>query len=141
MTQLDDIKAQLLADRKITPNEVAVIENGVRADGRLDIQDVKFLVELLVNATEVCPEFDAFFFPALKHILLQDGEITTDEHFYLLKMLYSDGVVRDIERAFLLDLRKSLKRSTPEFDELCTTALKAPSRDWNVEGATFYGPR
>ena len=134
MGTLTDLRSQLLKDGKITENEVGVIRAYIHSDGKLDIQDVRFLVELLSSANYVCPEFDALFFPALKDIILADGSIGSDEQFYLLKMLYSDGEIRESETQFLLELRSEVRELTPEFEALCETALAAHPTAWDVGG-------
>ena len=113
---------------------MAIIRNAIEEDGKLDLADVKLLVELLSNASEVCPAFDELFFPVLKEALLADGKITLDEHFYLLKMLYSDGHVRECEREFLFTLRDELDEISPEFEALCDQMLTVPSRGWQLGG-------
>ena len=134
MARLYELESELLADRKITRDEVSLIARQIHTDGRLDLDDVKFLVQLLADAEEVCPEFDDLFFPAFKQVLLGDGQIGFDEQFYLLKMLYSDGHVRDSERQFLKELRDEAAEITPEFENLYATALASPARNWSVGG-------
>jgi len=134
MPSLRALQDQLLRDKRITADEVALIRAQVAEDGQLDMDDVRFLVELLSGATEVCPEFDELFFPVLRKVLLADGRVTPDEQFYLLKMLYSDGEVREIERAFLKQLRSEIDRPSSEFESLCETALACESTDWSLGG-------
>ena len=134
MSQMQDVLQHCLRDHRITKDEVAVIRQQVDADGRLDLDDVKFLVKLLVDAKEVCTEFDELFFRVLKQVVLHDGRIGQDEQFYLLKMLYSDGRVRDSERDFLVQLRNDAIESTPEFDALCETALATADVNWDLGG-------
>ena len=134
MANLYQLHANLLNDKKITDSEVAVIRNFIEEDGKLDINDVKFLVGLLSSAKEVCQAFDDLFFPVLREVLTADGKITMDEHFYLLKMLYSDGHVRDRERDFLFDLREQVDEVSPEFEALCDQILTVPSRGWSLGG-------
>ncbi len=136
MANLYKLHSELLADNKITDDEVAMIRRHIEEDGKLDLNDVKFLVGLLGSAQEVCPAFDELFFPVLKEVILEDGKIGRDEHFYLLKMLYADGHVRERERQFLLELRESASEYTPEFDALCDEILTVPARDWSVGGRT-----
>lgn len=136
MANLYRLKSNLLQDGRITHEEVAVIRNAIEEDGKLDLDDVKLLVELLSDASEVCPAFDELFFPVLREVLLADGRITLDEHFYLLKMLYSDGHVRDREREFLLSLREQLEEVSPEFEALCEQVLTVPSRTWDLGGCS-----
>jgi len=134
MSRLHELRSTVLQNGKITPDEVDHIRDLIQADNRLDLEDVRVLVELLSDATEVCPEFDELFFPALKEVILADGKIGCDEQFYLLKMLYSDGHLRDCERKFLEELRREVVETTPEFEALCETAKKAKSKNWDLGG-------
>jgi hypothetical protein len=133
MPGLYELRDEILRDRKITPSEVDVLRDYIARDGRLDMEDVKVLVHLLSDAKEVCPEFDELFFPVLKEVILEDGVIAPDEQFYLLKMLYSDGVVRESEKRFLLELRDEAREVPPEFEQLCETALAAQPTNWSVD--------
>jgi hypothetical protein len=132
MAELYELRDEILRDHKITPSEVEVLREYIARDGRLDMEDVKVLVHLLSDAKEVCPEFDELFFPVLKEVILEDGVIAPDEQFYLLKMLYSDGVVRESEKRFLLELRDEAREVPPEFEQLCETALAAHPTNWSV---------
>lgn len=130
MARLHEILQQSLEDRRITDAEVSVIREHIVADGNLDLDDVKFLVQLLSGADEVCPQFDELFFPVLKEVILENGRIDQSEVFYLLKMLYSDRVIRESELDFLRELRDEAAEVPAEFDELLETAAAAPARDW-----------
>lgn len=134
MANLAELETQLLTDGCITEREVALIQAQVEANGQLDLDDVRFLVQLLSEAKEVCPAFDEYFFTTLKTIFLADGRIGQDEQYYLLKMLYADGVLRDNERVFLDDLRRQLVDASPEFEAMCETAALASSTNWQLGG-------
>jgi hypothetical protein len=134
MGRLHQFRDQLLQDHRITEDEVGVLRDYLDRDGRLDLEDVKLLVELLGEASDVCPAFDEIFFPALKEVLLADGRVGLDEQYYLLKMLYSDGRIRDSEKAFLGELLTEVKHSTPEFETLCAEALQADPTAWSLSG-------
>jgi len=134
MSNLRQLHAELLQDGKITPTEVERIRQHVHQDGRLDLEDVKFLVDLLSEAREVCSAFYDLIFPVLRDVLLDDGRIDTAEQFYLMKMLYSDGHVRASEKEFLRQLRKELQEANPAFDALCEEAFAAHPTHWDVGG-------
>ena len=134
MARLYQMLDHILEDRRITSNEVRVIRDYMAEDGQLDLEDVRFLVELLSNAREVCPEFDELFFPVLKTVLLADGRMDQSEHFYLLKMIYGDGEIRPSELRFLQELRDEAQEVSPEFDELVRTAQKAHPTAWSLDG-------
>jgi hypothetical protein len=134
MANLHKLEQELLGDGRITKDEVGRIREQIESDGQLDYDDVIFLVNLVAKAKDVCEEFDELFFPAMRQILLADGVIGMDEQYQLLRMLYSDGNVRPVEKEFLKDLYKSVDQITPEFRELCDTALKAPATNWDIGG-------
>jgi len=136
MARLHHVLERLLTDRRITDDEVEIIRDYIAEDGELDVADVKFLVQVLSEAQTVCPAFDELFFPMLEQILLADGEIGRDEQFYLLKMLYSKGHIRESERRFLVRLRHQAAKFPVEFDELLQTALQAPLTGWTLDGVT-----
>lgn len=130
MSRLQDFIAQNLSDGQITDAEVPAICDRIYADGQLDLDDVKLLVELYCQANSRCPAFDKLFFAVLEEVLLEDGQISASEQYYLLKMLYSDREIREQERQFLRTLRQRVKTRQPEFEALCETALAAPARNW-----------
>ena len=140
MSRFDELKYHLLSDNRITPNEVNLIAQYLTSDGKLDIEDLKFLIDLQVSASEVCKEFDEVFFPVLKRVILDDGVVGSDEQFYLLKMLYSDGHIRPVEKQFLQELRDELDEVSEDFEELYQTALSMPERNWDVGGTTHHMP-
>ncbi len=134
MGRLLQFRDQLLRDRRITEDEVDLIRDFLQEDGKLDLDDVKLLVELTSEAIEVTPSFDDLFFPILKDVILADGRVGLDEQFFLLKMLYSNGRVRDREKQLLLELRRDAREVTPEFEALCEEALGATATGWSVGG-------
>ena len=136
MGRLNELLTDCLRDRRITDDEVAAIRQYVQEDGQLDLADVRFLVELLSESQEVCPAFDELFFPLLKKVVLRDGQVGMDEQFYLLKMLYSDGEVRQRELDFLAELRNEAAKTSPEFETLYETAMSCPAKQWDLGGAT-----
>jgi hypothetical protein len=134
MAGLNELHSELLRDGKITPNEVGVIENYIAEDGRLDYADIKFLVGLMKEAGSVCSEFDNLLFPTLRQVILADGEVTMDEQYLLLQMLYSDGEVRDCERGFIAELYRDVENVTPELKQLCETAMETSGKQWELGG-------
>lgn len=134
MGQLFRLKDELLTDQRITDCEVDTIRAYVDQNGKLDLDDVKFLVSLLSEAREVSPGFDALFFPALKQVILADGLVGLDEQFYIMKMIYSDGRIREQEKQFLRELQAEVQETTPEFDAMCEAAFSAGTTNWCVGG-------
>lgn len=134
MAGLSELHNELISDGEITPCEVDRIKAYIVEDGRLDYSDIKFLVGLMKDAQSVCSEFDDFFFPCMRSVILADGEVTMDEQYLLLQMLYSDGVVRDCERQFITELSSEVKDVSPQFRELCETAMSCDEHQWCTGG-------
>ncbi len=127
MGQFQDFVSTTLSDGRITESEVPLIEAEIRRDGRIDMEDVRLLVELYCNAKEYCASFESLFFQILEQVILEDEEIDPSEQYYLLKMVYSDRVVRDAEKQFLVRLRDRVIAIAPGFAELCDEAMLAQS--------------
>jgi hypothetical protein len=127
MGQFHDFVSTTLSDGRITESEVPLIEAEIWRNGRLDIEDVKLLVELYCHAREYCPSFEQLFFQVLEQVILQDGEIQPSEQYYLLRMIYSDRVVRDVEKQFLAKIRGRVSSIDPGFAELCDEVMLAES--------------
>ena len=134
MSQFYTLLSKIQADGGITEDEIQPIRQQLNADNRLDLDDVKLLVELYCDADNRCPSFDELFFSVLEKVFLGDGQITPSEEFYLLKMLYSDREIREPEREFLRKLRKQLPQRSASFEALFDTAMDAPAKNWSVGG-------
>ena len=134
MSVLHDMLASVLADGAIDDAEAALIREYLYRDGKLDLDDVKVLVELYCEARRRSASFDDLFFEVLEQVILADGEIQPSEQFYLLKMLYSDRQVRAREKEFLVRLRRTARQTTPQFDALCDEAFQAHPTAWDVGG-------
>lgn len=127
VAQLKQLKSELLSDGKISSNEVARIRRYVEEDGALDFDDVAFLVELIGEANEVCPEFDELFLPLMRHVLLKDGKIDLEEQTILVDMLVAGGAIRQSEIKLVRDLQIEATETTPGFDKLCQALLAIPA--------------
>jgi hypothetical protein len=123
MTTLRELKYQLLAKGTIGDEETGFIRAHLRDDGRIDLDEMRFLVELYCEADKVSASFKTFLLEALKEHILADGEIIISEQYYLLKALYADGKVDDEERRFLHELRQEVTKPSPEFDQLYEEVL------------------
>ena len=136
MSQFHQFLATIQQDGVISHCEVPLIRQKLDEDGQLDVQDVKLLIELYCESKDRSPEFDSLFFSVLERVFLRDGQITPDEEYYLLKMLYSDREIREVELEFLRRLRKQLPKRSKSFDALYETAMNSPKKNWSVGGRT-----
>ncbi len=134
MQRIGELVSTILADETICQNDLEVIGEAVVQDGKLDLDDVKLLTELYVNARERDPAFDGVFFDTLEHVMLADAAIDPSEQLYLLKMIYSDNVILPREREFLTKIRGSMTQPNPDFERLYENVMAAPSTNWCVGG-------
>lgn len=134
MSRCHELLSATLANRKIDDDEVGTIREQIDRDGQLDLEDVRLLIELYCEAREYPDAFETLFFDVLKKVFLADGEVTPDEQYHLLKMLYSDRAIRNRELEFLRELKREAKYASPEFDTLCQNAFEAHPTNWNVGG-------
>jgi hypothetical protein len=123
MSQFHQLLSHIQADSRISDDEAALIGEYLVADGAVDIDDVKLLVELYCHTETRCPAFDKLFFTTLEGVFLTDGQVTPSEEFYLLKMLYSDREVSQPERDFLQKLRQQVPHKSASFEALIESAL------------------
>lgn len=119
------LKEVILADGIVDADETKMLETEILADGVVDNEEVDFLVELRNNAKKTSPEFDTFFFSALKMNILEDEIVDADEAQKLRKILYADGIIDDNEKKFMKELKQGAKKTDPEFDKLYDECMKA----------------
>ena len=139
MATYHEVVRHVLADGKIDEGELEQLCRHVYRNGTPNLDDVRLLVELYTNVPQLSDAFENFFYGVLKRVVLADGEIQPGEQFYLLKVLYSDRVIRPRELAFLRELRQEAKHVSPDFEQLCQTAFESPARNWNVGGVPAFG--
>jgi uncharacterized membrane protein YebE (DUF533 family) len=108
----------ILADGYIEERETDIIKKELLADGVVSKSEAEFLIDLRKSAPKAVQKFHLFVFEVIKKAILADGSISVDEARWLQKFILADGVVDDLEKAFLKDLKASAKQSCPEFDEL-----------------------
>jgi hypothetical protein len=121
----------ILADGTIDDNEVKVLRKELWADGKIDMKEVGFLVELRnaaqkrakASKREVNAKFEALFFKAIEENVLRDGTITSKEAKWLRDMLFADRRIDANEKKFLGRIKKAARKTSPEFDRLYQECL------------------
>ena len=111
-------KALILADGYIAEKETELVRKSLLDDGVINKSEAEFLLDLRNSAPRAVLKFHTFVFEAVKMALLADGEITGVEAAWLRKFILADGKVDEAEKALLLDLKASAKKTSPEFDAL-----------------------
>src|SRR5580704_14218418 len=97
-------KALILADGFIEEKETEIIKKEILADGVVSKSEAEFLIDLRKSASKAVQNFHLFVFEVVKKAILADGFISPDEAKWLQKFILADGVVDDLEKAFLKDL-------------------------------------
>jgi len=111
MKTLDELKKELLADGIINAAEVKKLEEVLYEDGVIDKDEADFLFELnnAVSGKANAPEWKDFFVKAITSFVLDDeqsnGEVDADEAKYLYDQIKGDGLIDDIERALLENIK------------------------------------
>lgn len=108
----------LLEDGQIDKAEAKLLKREILADGQVDKEELNFLVNLRNKAKSTSPEFDVFFFDAMKSNILADGIIDSRETAKLREILFADGRIDDNEKKFLKQLKKGAKKTCPAFEKL-----------------------
>jgi uncharacterized tellurite resistance protein B-like protein len=116
--QLCPLSLQVLADGTIDDHEVELIRRELYADGKIDREEVDFLIALRNEARAVCPAFERLFFEAVKQNVLTDGSIDAAEAAWLRRMLFADGQIDAQEKQFLRDLKNEAQQVSAEFQQL-----------------------
>jgi hypothetical protein len=118
--------ALVLADGVIDDAEVKILRKELFADGKIDRDEVDFLIELRNTAqkkakskgVELNAKFEKLFFDAVEQNVLADGEIDAKEAVWLRTMLFADKVIDANEKKFLGRLKKGARKTSPAFDRL-----------------------
>lgn len=112
---LQEFKAELLADGVIDAEEVAKLKEVLYADGVIDKEEADFLFELndAVTGKANDASWNAFFVQAIADFLLKDevspGEIDKDEAAWLVEKIGADGQVDGTEKTLLEKLKAEAK--------------------------------
>ena len=126
MTNLDELKKDLLSDGIIDVEEVETIKHKIYEDGKIDREEANFLFELndAVTGKDNAPEWKELFIDAITAYVLEDeispDVIDEDEADYLYKQINGDGQIDDTERALL----ENIKAKAKNFPEKLASLLK-----------------
>lgn len=114
----------ILADGRISADEIKMLKKELYADGKIDKDEVEFLIALRNAAQKktkngrVNPNFDKLFFKAVESKVLDNGIISARETAWLRKMLFADGKIDAPEKRFLAYLKKHATKLNPAFEAL-----------------------
>jgi hypothetical protein len=115
-------KKLLLNDGRIDAVEALLVRRAVAEDGKIDREEVEFLLDLRRDATHVHPDFNRFLYKVLKRAVLRDGAIDAAEVEWLRKLIFGNYLAGPQELAFLEDLRREARHVHPDFYSLLSDA-------------------
>jgi hypothetical protein len=124
--ELREIEARVLKNSRVEGHELEALRRGLYKDGRIGRNEADFLVVLHKRVQHRNPEFEKFFYKAIKDHILADGRVTPEETAWLRQMLFADGMVRYEERQFLRELNGEAREASPEFEALFKESMKQP---------------
>lgn len=116
--------AAFLADGQIDDNEVKVLKKQLYADGKIEMKEMEFLVELRAEAQKkakgepLSSAFETFYFKALHDGVLGNGIISAKEVTFLRKAVFEDKKVDEGEKSLLKKLKKGATKTNAAFDKL-----------------------
>ena len=108
-----------LVDGRIGAWDAQVIEAELWADGKIDNEELKFVIDLRRGAQSVVVEFEDLIFSSIERVLLKNGDISPDKTEWLKGFVKSDDQISQRERRFLKDLMESSKSQCKEFVAWC----------------------
>lgn len=126
MTNLRKLEEQILADGKVSSQDLESLRRELYANGKIDRARADFLVELHKRVQHKNPGFEHFFYKAIKDHILSDGRIDAEEAAWLRQMLFADGKIDDQERKFMHELKGEAKQVAKEFEALFKECMKQP---------------
>ena len=115
-----------LADGVIDDTEVKILKKELWADGKIDQDEVEFLIDLRNLAQKKAKakkkklkgSFEKLFFKAIEQNVMADGTIDDEEARWLRAMLFADKKIDASEKKFLARLKKAARSTSPAFDKL-----------------------
>lgn len=118
------LKKILLEDGTLDAKKTKILRKEIYAFEIVDESEADFLIDLRQSARTLSPEFEEFFFEALKKNFLADGVIDASEARKLRKIYPPGKALNEHERQFLISLKKEARKVSAGFDNLFLEFLK-----------------
>ena len=125
MLQLLQIAQDILVKGKIDGAQIRLLRYQLYAEGHIDRAKADFLIKLHQRVQPQTPDFEHFFYQALKDHLLAREQLGPEEADWLQQTLSANGEFKDEERKLLHELKAQAKRTTPEFEILYKDRIKS----------------
>ncbi|AGA27754.1 hypothetical protein [Singulisphaera acidiphila] len=126
MVDLRGLEERLVRNGRVDGQEIEVLRNTLAADGKLDLREADFLVELHKRVQQRTHAFEQFFYSTIKKYILMDGRIGPEKTEWLRRLVLQDDKIEDEEREFLRQLKGEAAEVSLEFEALFGECMKYP---------------
>jgi hypothetical protein len=123
---LRQVQQDVLTNGRIEGHHLAVLRQELYAGGKIDRRGADILVELHKRVQHHQPEFERFFYSAVKDYALQGGRIDAEKTNWLSAMLTPGDWIKDEDRKLLHELKGEAKQLCPEFESFFAENMKRP---------------
>lgn len=134
MLDLRQMEQQILANGKVERHELEAMHRELYTNGKIDRRAADFLVVLHKRVQHTTPDFEHFFYKAIKDHILVDDRIDAEQAAWLRRLLFTDGKINDEERKFLHELKGEAKQICREFEVLFEECMKQPQNQHTSGG-------
>lgn len=126
MTNLRQVQNDVVANGRVEGEHLDVLRNELFVGGKIDRQAANILVELHKRVEHLTPDFERFYYSALKSHVLERGKIDAEMTEWLRAILSSDSWIRDEERKLLHELKGEATGVGPEFESFFHECMRRP---------------
>jgi hypothetical protein len=126
MLNLRQVELDVMANGRVEGHHLDVLRRELYAGGKIDRKGADLLVELHKRVEHHTPDFEHFFYHAVKDHVLASGRIDVERTAWLRNVLGGGHWIQDEDRKLLHELRGEAKEVSPEFESLFAEAMKRP---------------
>ena len=126
MLNLRQVELDVMANGRVEGHHLEVLRRELNAGGKIDRKGADLLVELHKRVEHHTPDFEHFFYHAVKDHVLASGRIDAERTAWLRDVLAGGHWIQDEDRKLLHELKGEAKEVSPEFESLFAEAMKRP---------------
>jgi hypothetical protein len=126
MLNLRQVEHDVMANGRIEGHHLDVLRRELYVGGKIDRRAVNLLVELRKRLEHHTPDFERFFYRAIKDHVLASGRIDAEQAAWLRGVLATGNWIQDDDRRLLHELKGEAQAVAPEFESLFAEAMKQP---------------
>jgi hypothetical protein len=126
MLNLRQVEHDVLANGRVEGHHLDLLRRELYAGGKIDRKGVELLVELRKRVEQPTPDFEHFFYQAVKDHLLAGGRIDAERAVWLRSVIATGDWIKDEDRRLMHELKGEAQETSPEFESLFAEAMKRP---------------